>query len=401
MLTIQNNLKTTNLETLSKRLIKDDYHNFKLSVVGGGFTEDIADCIISKLTSNKDAKIIVINDITLQMICKLLEAGYKLENITLAFGKWNSNGTVLKDKAVYTIMNSFIKANVKEAIKTINLEELFMGVIKTDTIISNPPYGKIGAKITENVINNIAFDTYINLEPVVDFLKFPNIYNHIKLDETEIVEGFGEDAHVLPSIFTFDKSINNNLTVEEFFVYTVSNDLTNKYFFENIINRKTYNSIAFDEDTTVRELDFSKRLIFGIKVCSNAANHLDKAGINVGGTCKSTPYKINKQELTLDAYYQAKRSKAFWGVILTFNSDVERMNAFNFSYSKDGFRFLNLLAHSMQRDNFHAKEYMALFPKVDWTRPWTVEEILTDYGYTETEIADVMADLNNFKGMED
>jgi hypothetical protein len=40
-------------------------------------------------------------------------------------------------------------------------------------------------------------------------------------------------------------------------------------------------------------------------------------------------------------------------------------------------------------------------PKVDWTRAWTVEEILADYGYTETEIAEVMADLENFKGMED
>ena len=41
-----------------------------------------------------------------------------------------------------------------------------------------------------------------------------------------------------------------------------------------------------------------------------------------------------------------------------------------------------------------------VFPKVDWTRAWTVEEILADYGYTETEIAEVIADLENFKGME-
>ena len=41
------------------------------------------------------------------------------------------------------------------------------------------------------------------------------------------------------------------------------------------------------------------------------------------------------------------------------------------------------------------------FPKVDWTRSWTVEEILADYGYTEDEIKTVMADLDNFKGMDD
>ena len=41
------------------------------------------------------------------------------------------------------------------------------------------------------------------------------------------------------------------------------------------------------------------------------------------------------------------------------------------------------------------------FPKVDWTRSWTVEEILKDYGYTEDEIKTVMTDLDNFKGMDD
>ena len=40
-------------------------------------------------------------------------------------------------------------------------------------------------------------------------------------------------------------------------------------------------------------------------------------------------------------------------------------------------------------------------PKVDWTRSWTVEEILKDYGYTDIEIENIMADLDNFKGMDD
>ena len=40
-------------------------------------------------------------------------------------------------------------------------------------------------------------------------------------------------------------------------------------------------------------------------------------------------------------------------------------------------------------------------PKVDWTRSWTVEEILAEYNYTEEEIKEVMNDLVNFKYMED
>jgi hypothetical protein len=42
-----------------------------------------------------------------------------------------------------------------------------------------------------------------------------------------------------------------------------------------------------------------------------------------------------------------------------------------------------------------------VFPKVDWTRSWTVEEILKEYGYTQKEIEEVLNDLVNYKGMED
>ena len=408
MLTLKSNLfknkrgqqaSIADLQKLAKVLIVDDFANVSGKDSSHGFTYKVAKLIIKKITSNKDAKILILNDITLEMFYALLEAGYKRENIYIAFGKWNKDATVRDDNRLFNIMKNYIRANFEEEINVIELKEIFN--MKFNLVIANPPYGTIGAKITNALITELDFDQYINIEPIVDFLKYPNIYNHMQLTDTEIIEGFGGDAHVLPSVTIFNKNINNKLASEEFFICTVSNKLTNKYFNENITNRKSYADISFDENTTVKNLDFTKRLIFGIKICSNAINHLDKNGINVGGTIKSTPYKINKQELTLDEYYKIKNSKAFWGVILTFKTVEERTNAFKFSYSKDGFRFLNLLAHSMQRDNFHAKEYAALFPKVDWTRSWTVEEILKDYGYTEDEIKEVMADLDNFKGMDD
>ena len=53
----------------------------------------------------------------------------------------------------------------------------------------------------------------------------------------------------------------------------------------------------------------------------------------------------------------------------------------------------------MNADSYcHVKRFL---PKVDWTRPWTVEEILKEYGYTQKEIEEVINDLTNFKGMED
>lgn len=390
MLTIQNNLKTTNLETLSKRLIKDDYHNFKLSVVGGGFTEDIADCIISKLTSNKDAKIVVINDITLQMICKLLEAGYKLENITLAFGKWNSNGTVLKDKAVYTIMNSFIKANVKEAIKIINLEELFS--VKFDLIIANPPYGKIGANITKNIIDKVNFAEYINLLPMVDYEKADNKYelwHHVDLTTVEACPGGFADAGISPLIAKICRQKVNKLAVDDFRISCLENKLTQKYFKENTRREDTFIIAEQFIDT-----ELSKSIALPLR--TKSGNHAGQA--NLGKSERSQFYNINtglKQRVT------EVETKSICCTTVNFKTELEKQNVAKLFYSNIGYKFTSWLMTGMNRDAFHLREHRMWFPKVDWTRSWTVEEILTDYGYTKTEIADVMADLNNFKGMED
>ena len=85
--------------------------------------------------------------------------------------------------------------------------------------------------------------------------------------------------------------------------------------------------------------------------------------------------------------------------LIKFNTNLEKTNFASFMYSKDGFRFLCKVFVALNVDSsISLNKFM---PKVDWTRNWTVEEILRDYGYTEEEIAEVMADLDNFKGMDD
>ena len=81
-----------------------------------------------------------------------------------------------------------------------------------------------------------------------------------------------------------------------------------------------------------------------------------------------------------------------------FNTAVEKQNFVKFIYSNNGFKFISKIFTAVNCDGT-VKQNM--FPKVDWIRSWTVEEILRDYGYTEEEIAEVMADLDNFKGMDD
>ena len=73
---------------------------------------------------------------------------------------------------------------------------------------------------------------------------------------------------------------------------------------------------------------------------------------------------------------------------ITFNTENEKLNFTNFIYSNLGFKFLSKLFTSINADSYViVRKY---YPKVDWTRSWTVEEILKDYGYTEDEIKKII-----------
>jgi hypothetical protein len=78
-----------------------------------------------------------------------------------------------------------------------------------------------------------------------------------------------------------------------------------------------------------------------------------------------------------------------------FVTKAEADNYKDFIYSEDGFRFTSMIWTTYSTDSSGA--YEDCFPRVDWSRPWSVEEILTDYGYTEDEIKEVMENLKNYK----
>ena len=389
MLTIQSNLKIQDLETLSKILIKPDIINFGLNKVGGGYTDKIADKVIAKLSKlDKDKTIVIINDITLQMADKLLEAGYK--NIYLAFGSFNKDGTVSKDKTVYNIMKAVIENNIKEKLNAISLEEIFN--MKIDGIIANPPYGKIGANITNVIRDRINYEDFINLLPMVDYEKADNKYElwqHLDLTTVDSCPGGFEDAGISPLIVKVKKYKINNLSSEDFRISCLENKLTQKYFKENNIRKDTF-TIAEQFIT----LDLSKSIALPLR--TKSGNHAGQA--NLGKSEKSQFYNINnglKQSVTKE------ETKSICCTTINFKSEIEKQNVAKLFYSNIGYKFTSWLMTGMNRDAFHLREHHMWFPKVDWTRSWTVEEILKDYGYTEDEIKTVMADLDNFRGMDD
>ena len=392
MLTIKNKFKNTKLETLSKLLIKDDIINFKLGFVGGGFTSVIADRILTKISSDKNRTIVVINDLTLQMVDALLEAGYKLENITLVFGKWNSDGTVNNDTTVYNIMKLFIEHNIEEKINIIKLGELFMGNKYWGSVIANPPYGKIGANITYRIREDIKYDEYVNLLPMVDYekAKGKNVWNYVDLTTISSCPGaFGEDATISPIICKVTRTKSNSLSADNFRLACLENKLTVKYFKENLARKNTFNILEQFPGN-----DLTKTIALPLRVKSG--NHSGEA--KLGKTNKSQFYQINNG---LKNTVANEELMSICCTTVTFSTIQEKLNVAKLLYSGIGYKFASWLMTGMNRDAFHLREHSMWFPKVDWTRSWTVEEILTDYGYTETEIQEVMADLVNFKGMED
>ena len=114
------------LKNLCKSVVRSDCVNFGLKAAGGGFNSAIADRIFNKI-ENKDenAKILLINDFSLQMLNRLIDEGFKRDNIYLAYGSWNKDGTPSDDDRVLKIMRLYIKSNFVGDFNVISLKEAF------------------------------------------------------------------------------------------------------------------------------------------------------------------------------------------------------------------------------------------------------------------------------------
>ena len=394
MLTIQSNLKIQDLETLSKTLIKPDIINFGLNKVGGGYTDKIADKVIAKLSKlDKDKTIVIINDITLQMADKLLEAGYK--NIYLAFGSFNKDGTISKDKTVYNIMKAVIENNIKEKLNAISLEEIFN--MKIDGIIANPPYGAIGANIAYTIREKVNYECFVNLLPANDYKrnKTKDLFNY--QSEMEPVNDGFDDAAVTTHLCLVSKNKVNNMTLDEFERSQYIDPSLDKYFEENS-KRKHY---AIDATCAPSNYEAYKNKINVDTTFIVHTRDINHRYIPYKGKAYSVNWNINKIgtiEYLHERYWTMGGGRQSTYAFTTFNTALERNNYTDFML-KNGWKFMCKIFKALNADGWVAASIWA--PKVDWTRSWTVEEILKDYGYTDDEIKEVMADLDNFKGMDD
>ena len=360
-------------------LIKNPKRNFYLL----DKESTIPNIIFDKVEKKDPKTILVIDDLTCEIAREFPNA-----EVTLALSSYRVPDS---DSVLCSIIKDRIEryfSVVKKEIKVVWLKEIYNMKNKFDLIIANPPYGSIGAEITAEIVNNIDFNEYINLLPMSDYAKGNvDIVKHIS--RINDIEDAFADAAVTTAVAIILKTPVNSISADQLKLSMKDFGILNKFF------RKQLN---LNYDLPIRQRNFrGMENRFAVAIGRRDASH------------GHLPYSRNTKEYLFNvgqidqAEYESRAAERHHGKLtgnltsdpIFFKTKVEAENYRDFIYSKDGFRFISMIWTTYSTDSSQA--YEDCFPRVDWTHPWTVEEILADYGYTPDEIKEVMEDLKNYK----
>lgn len=381
---------TEDLTKLSKAVITSDVIHFKGNI-SYGFNSTVANCIYKYIDNKyKKGKILIINDLSLHMTDKLIDEGFDINNIYLAYGKWTKGAGLDKDPYVYETMKKHIEVSFKEKLNVIKLEDIFS--MQFDLIIANPPYGKIGAQITKKIIDEVDYKEFINLLPANDYKRVLELWQY-QSDMESCKDAF-DDAAVTTNVAKIHKNKVNTLTKEGYERTTYIDNQLTKYFNELATRTNVFKDVYLPTQEFVKQHPCTISAFFTKRDCSHG---------HAPYTKKCNSYRWNFEESITPDYLIANTAADFGNTVsiemMVFNTALEKRNFVQFIYSENGFRFMSKLFTAVNVDSRIALS--KIFPKVDWTRSWTVEEILKEYNYTEKEIKEVMEDLKNFKVMND
>lgn len=385
---------------LLKNIISTDLVNFRGNI-SYGFTEGIATKIVSRIKVLKDAKICVVNDTSFHMTLKLIEAGYDPANIYIAVGKWKVAGKRIvpdKNDSTLKILKRHAEASFAETLNIISLEDMFN--LKFNLIIANPPYGKIGAQITETITKSAEFDEFINLLPIKDMPSAGlEACSHIDMPETIVCAPHSfSDADILTHILRITKTPNKIYsTFEELCADSYFIDKPMVKFMRANVLAKHY---AIDDiKMWTSTVDVTRSFIYQLLRTQSqhtcGMDQLDSATVanaynfddNVV-TEKTSVYKNTICTVAGNSNYKT----------FIFNTPEEKHNFV--AFYKTNRNFINRM---IANQFITIRNDAACFPKVDWTRDdWTIEKILkTVAGYTDEEVQAVLDTMDKDYAVKD
>ena len=262
--------------------------------------------------------------------------------------------------------------------------------MKFNLIISNPPYNRIGAKITSGLIINVEFDKFVNLMPAADYKKYPNLWRHVRPEDIKNINGgLFEDASVTSSIMEVHKDKVNSLSKFQFTLAVYLDRSLDKYFLENNKRKPVFTMTERERTADIHHTLFlPMRVYLSSSLCATAPDM-----VSLGRTKKSAFYQVARNKIN-DWNELRGKDKQLVGTRIIFKTPEEKNNAVRFLYTEDGFKFASKCFFSMQRDQMHEAEHGIWFPRVDWSKSWTLTDILKEYNYSEAEINAILSDLH-------
>ena len=266
-----------------------------------------------------------------------------------------------------------------------DLDEVLKMCKKFDYIIANPPYA-MGNELTKTIVENVEFGKYINLMPVSKY-KGKELYRYV--ESIEKVEDHFDDACVGESLIVTEmsKTADTFSSFEELEMCKFD-ERFRKFYEKNLTLVATYSKIiseiqGFRTENSIQNfiLTLDKNLDF-LFINRVAYNGVDLSGLPF-------EWNINKSVEPKDISFGTQGDKGFraqYGFI-SFNSDIEKNNFTEFYYRNGKNGLMHKLIKGLNKSSGSIE---LAIPRVDWSHPWTDEEILKEYGYTEEEIKEIL-----------
>ena len=367
---------------------------------------DYKDIIMRYVAAPLGASICVTDDFGLHVIEKLQVRGYK--NITLMI---TDDDAELAERFLYYIKQYYHDGELN-GINIKTMEEC-MGM-KFNLIISNPPY-EVGNEITRNIIKNIGFDEFINLMPLSSYKK-GSLYRYIE-EKMQGICAYTKntfDAHTAPDVCMISKTPSEYRTYDQFELKFYYDKRLSKFWEENSSRKRSFlEHICICAPRRFNTLNSKTSFACGIYTPHDkvhAIKHLENRFVSdsavkaflahpdkkLSRDCSEEYiWNVCKPDCAVEKCFVPVSSGNINQIFTVFASEKEKDNFVNWWYSaerngknpKSGLASILLAGLNKPTDC----PFDQAIPNVDWTRSWTDEKILKDYGYSDSEIKEILS----------